>query len=60
MCNYTIILFSYIYVGGILGELARTQTFVTPPTITVVQPAVQPVVIPHPSKNILCDFQGVL
>lgn len=48
--NYTIISFSYICAGGILGELARTQTPVTPPTTIVVQPAVQPVVMPQPSK----------
>lgn len=40
----------FLYLGGILGELARTQTPVTPP-ITIVQPAVQPVVTPtQPSK----------
>ena len=36
--------------GGILGEIARTQTPNVVPTPTIVQPVVQPVLPAPPSK----------
>ncbi len=36
------------HIGGILGEKARTQVPVTPPTTTIIQPVLP--VVPPPSK----------